>query len=111
MIHRIAIATSDGKMVNEHFGHAKRFIIVDLSDEGNYLVSDVRECINACGSDDVNDRMNTVIDKIKDCEAVAVCRIGSSAIMRLKEKGIKAYVNPGFIEDVLKEYLENFIRR
>ncbi|MGF7396442.1 NifB/NifX family molybdenum-iron cluster-binding protein [Thermoanaerobacterium thermosaccharolyticum] len=33
MIHRIAIASRDGKMVNEHFGHARRFIIVDLYDD------------------------------------------------------------------------------
>ncbi|PHO08481.1 dinitrogenase iron-molybdenum cofactor biosynthesis protein [Thermoanaerobacterium thermosaccharolyticum] len=109
MMHRIAIASRDGKMVNEHFGHARRFIIVDLYDDGNYFVREVRECINACGGDDFNNRMNIVIDKIKDCEAVFVCMIGNAAIMRLKERGIKAYVNPSFIEDVLKDYLINSV--
>lgn len=107
MKHRVALASSDGKMVNEHFGHARRFIIVDISDDGSYEVSEIRNCINACGGDDEEDSMGYVINMLSDCEAVITCRTGISAKMRLNKKGINTYEDPGFIEDVLKRYIVN----
>ena len=41
---RLAIATSDGFAVNEHFGHAKFFRIYDIAADG-YSFVDVRDAV------------------------------------------------------------------
>lgn len=38
MSYKIAIATSDGKFVNQHFGRANQFLIVELKGDGSYEV-------------------------------------------------------------------------
>ena len=37
---RVAVASSDGKFINQHFGHAEQFLIFDAN------VTTLRYCIN-----------------------------------------------------------------
>ena len=46
---RVAIATTDGKVINEHFGRAKAFYIVDLSENG-YSYVETRVISPCCKS-------------------------------------------------------------
>ena len=36
MSFKVAVASSDGKYVNQHFGMAQQFLIFEIDDEGNY---------------------------------------------------------------------------
>ncbi|WP_026486047.1 NifB/NifX family molybdenum-iron cluster-binding protein [Caldanaerobius polysaccharolyticus] len=112
MVHRIAVATSDGKMVNEHFGHARHFLIIDIYQDGNYEVVGIRDCIPACGfGDDGKDRMETVISAISDCNAVMVSRIGFSSMDRLRKRGILPLVMPGYIKDAIEAFFNDFVAK
>ena len=46
---RIAVASSDGKMVNEHFGRATQFLVMDVHD-GKIELVEARESAPACGT-------------------------------------------------------------
>ena len=49
MVYRIAIASTDGIVVNQHFGHAERFHIIELDAETEkYEYTETREAERVC---------------------------------------------------------------
>jgi nitrogen fixation protein NifX len=100
---RIAVASTDGKDVNEHFGKAQRFLIYDLTAEGSKFI-DVRRSISLSGGDPDHpfdkDRFNKSIKAINDCARVYVVRIGDRPAQELKALGIEPVVFKGRIEDI-----------
>lgn len=102
---RVAVASSDGKVVNRHFGHTTQFLIFELSDGVvNFLES--RENVPTChtGRHELSDLAATA-ETIKDCAYVVASRIGSGAASVLLDKGIRAYVDADFIESALERLL------
>lgn len=106
MPHRIAIASSDGKYVDLHFGHADRFIVVDIGDSG-YGVAERRSCEPACDGLDEQSGFDRVAEALLDCEAVFVSRIGPAAAQAMAAKGIRVFEAPHFIEDVLNKIVKD----
>jgi nitrogen fixation protein NifX len=103
MTHRIAVASSDGKYIDLHFGHADRFIIVDVNSEG-YITAETRQCDPACrGFDHDTSSFDAIAALLHDCEAIFVSRIGRAAAQYLFVKGVRAFEAPYFIEDVLNK--------
>lgn len=76
---KMAVASSDGKVINQHFGKATRFLIIE-SDGEEIKVFEVRENTPACGSLEygghADDVLNRSISIISDCFAVLCSRIG-----------------------------------
>ncbi len=70
---KLAIASSDGKVINQHFGKARKFIVIE-SDGENIKVLDVRKNKPACGSLEYGGHEDNVPDKsislIGDCDTV-----------------------------------------
>jgi predicted Fe-Mo cluster-binding NifX family protein len=80
---KVAIASTDGKVVNEHFGRAKFFDIVNLTDEGHAYI-ERRETDPACnGQDDETAAMDALVSLLSDVDVVLVARIGAGAKRRL----------------------------
>jgi nitrogen fixation protein NifX len=104
---KLAIASSDGKMINQHFGKARKFIVIE-SDGETIKVLDVRENIPACGSLEYGGHEDNVLDKsvslIGDCDAVLCSRIGGGAAEGLLCMGIEPVEAPGFIEENVLAY-------
>jgi nitrogen fixation protein NifX len=50
MSHKVAIASSDGKFVNQYFGRVNQFLIVELKDDGNYEFLELRKNVPSCKS-------------------------------------------------------------
>lgn len=101
MSHRIAIATSDGIVINQHFGHADRFLIVDVDDQEHRLV-ETRLVKPACsGFEHEETGLDGIIARLKDCEGVFVSRIGSGAAQLVAQRGLRVFEAPYAIEDVL----------
>jgi predicted Fe-Mo cluster-binding NifX family protein len=99
---KIAIASSDGLTVNEHFGRARSFHIYRLHDEGHEFV-ELRENIPVCsgqGHDD--DALANTAEALSDCRGVVVAQIGSGAIDALLMKRIMAFTLPGTIEEAIE---------
>lgn len=109
-MYRIAVASTDGKVVNQHFGRAEVFYIVEAEPDGSFSCLEKREVSAFCEGGDHDDaRLKNAIEKIKDCPFVMVSRIGSRAERALEEYGIHVFELPGIIEESVKEmvnYLE-----
>lgn len=87
---RVAVATKEGMVVSEHFGHAKAFHVYDLSADACRLVEQ-RQVRHYClgGSSDKT-AMAEILDTIQDCAAVFVAKIGDGPIEKLAKRGITA---------------------
>jgi len=89
---RIAVASKEGIAIDEHFGHAKKFYIYDVSMSGHRFIEE-RQVKNYClgGSSDKN-AMVDILETIKDCSVVFVAKIGDGPADKLNARGIQAVV-------------------
>ncbi|MBE6873267.1 NifB/NifX family molybdenum-iron cluster-binding protein [Ruminococcus sp.] len=99
---KVAVATSDGFTVNEHFGHAQFFRVYELNDDG-YEYAGIRDAVAVCqqalGHDTT--RFDKIIELLSDCDAVLVNRIGEGAAAYLIERGVRVFEVSGTIDAVL----------
>ncbi|HBW34238.1 NifB/NifX family molybdenum-iron cluster-binding protein [Desulfosporosinus sp. BICA1-9] len=108
MSYRVAVASSDGKYINQHFGRARQFLIFDVNDN-KYEFYELRKNDPLCSGQDHNeDQMSRTVELLADCREVLVSQIGPGAIQALALKGIKYRIVPDFIEDVLKSINQEF---
>ncbi|HEX7662805.1 MAG TPA: nitrogen fixation protein NifX [Pseudonocardiaceae bacterium] len=77
---KIAFATSDGRAVDQHFGWCQRFDIYDVTAEDAHLI-DVRVLMSI--PDDESDKIESRLDKVRDCAILHICDIGGSAAARV----------------------------
>jgi predicted Fe-Mo cluster-binding NifX family protein len=104
MKYRIGIATTDGLVVNQHFGRAESFLIADVNESGNIEVIEQRFLQPVCdGGEHDDNRLIENVSKLSDCQYLLVSRIGPGARYQLEEKNILAYEIPGLIEDAVKK--------
>lgn len=114
--YKIAIATKDGKVVSEHFGHSKKFCIVSI-DQDAWKVTEVREVEPACTgvgctySKDLSNSHLEAIEKVArvlfDCKFVIVSQIGYGAEQVLKDNLLEVRLHKGFIIDYLNSLITN----
>jgi nitrogen fixation protein NifX len=101
---KVAIASSDGKYVNQHFGMATQFLIFIVKDDGTYEFLELRENKPACSVEGHTElSMEESVELISDCKVVLASQIGPAAIDILLSHHIEPYIAPGFIDDVLKQ--------
>jgi predicted Fe-Mo cluster-binding NifX family protein len=108
--HRIAITTTDGKSIHQHFGRAEKFHIVDLSDDG-YKYAESRDISASCQNFQHDEFAfeQTYKTALYDCEAVVVGKIGYGASAYLTGKGLRVFEAPGIVNDVLTEMIEQHL--
>lgn len=111
MDYRAAVASSDGKVVNQHFGHCRQFLIFETDDSGAWVFVGKRETLPACSLGEHSDSsMQQVVTLLSDCSAVAVSQIGYGAVQALNSEGIHAFIISDFINQAL-EYVRNGLER
>ncbi len=101
---KVAVVSSDGKVINQHFGNASRFLIFEVNG-GEIQFIEVRETTPLCGSADYGNKDDVlcgIIYLIKDCEAVLCARIGRKPRDELRKNGINPIEDPYFIHEALK---------
>jgi predicted Fe-Mo cluster-binding NifX family protein len=102
----IAVASSDGKEINQHFGQAERFLVYEVS-ETEVVFKGEERVERYCTDDPDHARrkplIETVAGKLKDCRAVVCSQIGPSPQMELESLGIEVYTAEGPIDRVLTE--------
>lgn len=109
MAYKVAFASSDGKVVNQHFGRTRQFLIVEI-DNKDYKYVETRVNDPSCQEfQHTEEAMNKSIELISDCKVVFVARIGQGALALVEAKGIKGIEAPYFIEDILKKVLNSKI--
>lgn len=106
---RIAVASSDGKVVNQHFGKATRFLIYEVNgDKIEY--KETRKNDPSCGTGEEgqghdDDALARAIALIADCETVLCARVGMGAYDELMGHGILPFEARDMIEPAIKSYL------
>ena len=104
---KIAVASTDGKVVNEHFGRAKCFHIFEV-EGGGYKYLETREVAPCCTEGGhTNAAFDFVAEKIKDCVAIVVAKIGDGASLYMEEKGFTIFEAPYFINAVIERMIED----
>ena len=101
----MAIASSDGKFVNQHFGRANQFLIVKINDDGSYEFLERRKNVPSCNPSGESTTEDT-IELISDVEGVLVSQVGPGAADRLIAHGIQPIIIPMLIDDALKKVYE-----
>jgi predicted Fe-Mo cluster-binding NifX family protein len=99
----IAVASTDGEMVNEHFGRAIRFWLFDVSESKQSLIM-VRN-VAPLSTGDKNhafdpERMTIVSESVKDCERVYCTKIGERPQAELKKMGITVVIYSDAISSI-----------
>lgn len=98
---RVAVASTDGKFVNEHFGRARQFLIFDYLN-GAYQFVETRSNIPSCNWEKAEEDAHAqTIRNLQDCQAVLVSRIGPGALHTLADHGIRSYEIADYIEEAL----------
>lgn len=103
MSYKIAIASSDGKYVNQHFGRAQQFLIVELKDDGSYEYLETRQNKSACAIDSHDSLLEDAVNLISDCEGVLVSDVGQGAADVLISRGVQPVIIPILIDDAIKK--------
>jgi predicted Fe-Mo cluster-binding NifX family protein len=87
---KTAIASTDGKVVNQHFGRADKFYIVDVNEDTyEFRLTEERKTVPVCQSGDHNDTdMAEAVERLSDCDSVLVSRIGIRAKNEFEKRGI-----------------------
>jgi predicted Fe-Mo cluster-binding NifX family protein len=94
---KIAVTTTDGNKVNQHFGKAENFYVFEIIDN-NLKSIEVRgvEPYSKSGSDSFNnsdihyslDSITVIYNVIKDCDILYTQQIGEKPLRSLNELGI-----------------------
>jgi predicted Fe-Mo cluster-binding NifX family protein len=103
---RIAIASSDGKNVDLHFGKARSICIFDF-DEGSNNKRFVEKRTVEFESDEKHQWMKT-LDVIRDCGVVICVQAGFKPKFGLDEAGIKLVEDEGSVDEVLSRYIDHY---
>lgn len=108
---RVAAASTDGKVINAHFGRSDAFYIIDISQDGTYSFIEKRIVDPLCvGHEHTDDAMAVRISALQDCNAVLVAMIGPTAKRALEISGIAVFEQPGIIETTLSRLADYFIK-
>ncbi|MDR3352419.1 MAG: nitrogenase cofactor biosynthesis protein NifB [Zoogloeaceae bacterium] len=94
----MAVATSGQNLVNQHFGHAREFLVYEVSAQGARLIGPRKTDLYCVGGESCGDEgeggasadsiLARTIAALKGCEAVLCARIGFEPWERLEAAGI-----------------------
>lgn len=120
MSYKIAVASSDGSTIDQHFGKADRFEIFEVLDDGGFRSSEIRAKPAAVLSGETADHKRGTgcgceggeadAGIISDCAYVLAAQIGMGALRSLARQGITAFDVDGNPEDAVKKIIEYNIR-
>ena len=105
--YRVAAASSDGIVVNSHFGKAGSFHIYEVDDSGNIEYLEERILEPVCnGGNHTESRLKENIEKLRDCRYLLVSRIGNGAAAVAEDMGILPMELAGEIEESISELIQ-----
>lgn len=102
----IAVASRDGKEINEHFGQAHRFLIYEVNG-GDVSFVEEKAVERYCSDDPDHGLRKPVLENIAGaldgCRAVLCAQIGPAPQLELERLGIDVYSVTGPINPTLVE--------
>jgi len=101
----IAVASKSGTEVDQHFGHAERFLIFKYR-KGDPLQVEEVAIEKYCSFDPDHpfrhSQLNGIIEALKECQAVVTAMIGELPKQALEKAGFKVLSTTGPITPALK---------
>ncbi|PMS31198.1 nitrogen fixation protein NifB [Trinickia symbiotica] len=97
----VAVATKGGGRVNEHFGHASEFQIIEVSATKVLFIGHRRVDQYCQGGYGDEENLPSVVRAINDCHAVLVAKIGECPRDELSHEGIE------LVDKYVGEIIEN----
>jgi len=93
---RAAVATRSGGLVDQHFGHAREFLVYDVTPAGAALVG--RRVVEryCSGGEGEEDALGAALRTLADCHAVLTARVGQCPRGQLAAAGIEPVVDQAF---------------
>jgi nitrogen fixation protein NifB len=88
----MAVATSGGGLINQHFGHAKEFLVYEASPAGVRFIGHRKVDQYCIGDDSCGEKESALsgsIRSLKGCEAVLCSKIGFEPWGELEKAGIQ----------------------
>ena len=110
---RVAVATKSGGLVDQHFGHAREFLVYDVDREGARLVGR-RAVDHYCeGGEGDDDALANALRALDGCRAILVAKVGHCPKGRLAAAGIEPVTEHAFqpIEAAALAWFEAFAAR
>lgn len=105
----VAVATKGGGMVNQHFGHAKEFMIYEVDATEARFVGH-RKVDHYCQSGyGEAATLEGIIGMVSDCKAVLVSKIGPCPQKQLEKAGLTVIEAFDVIENVARDYYDEHI--
>ena len=105
-VYKVAAASSDGIVINRHFGRADTFYIYEVAEAGNYRFLETRTVTPVCNGGNHSDKeLRENISKFKDCKYILVSRIGMGAANIVEQSGIIPMELPGMMEESLDKLI------
>jgi nitrogen fixation protein NifB len=105
----VAVATKGGGLVNQHFGHAKEFMIYEVDANEAKFVGH-RKIDHYCQSGYGEEAtLENIIQAISDCKAILVAKIGHCPQEELTKAGLKVVEAYDVIEKVAREFYDQHI--
>ncbi|RZB36662.1 MAG: hypothetical protein SRB2_01964 [Desulfobacteraceae bacterium Eth-SRB2] len=100
---RIAVVSTDGTNVNDHFGMAKRFLIYECNDIMTFVEERPTEMYSVGDPEHSFDpeRFGRIAALLKDCSKIYVTQIGEVPASKLKELGIEPVIYEGPIANIV----------
>ncbi len=102
---RAAVSSTDGKVINQHFGKTEFFLIFELR-EGEFKYIEKRNVIPCChmGEHEEN-AFYKAAEALKDCQIILVSKIGQGAADFMESRGFAVYEAPFPINSVLNKLI------
>ncbi|QAT50409.1 hypothetical protein EQM14_11910 [Caproiciproducens sp. NJN-50] len=93
---KVAVTSSDGKRIDQHFGHCMNFSIAEINQEdSSWKMVDSRKTARTCHefSHDA-EQVEQVVDSLSDCDYLLTYRIGYYPNLLFSSKGIQCVETP-----------------
>lgn len=105
-VYKVAAASSDGIVINQHFGRADTFYIYEVAGAGKYRFLEIRTVTPVCHGGNHSDKeLCENISRFKDCKYILVSRIGMGAANMVEQSGITPMELPGMMEESLDKLI------
>lgn len=102
----IAVASKDGKEINQHFGHAERFLVYEVEGVEAKLV-DEKKVERYCSYEPNHPMraplLKAIADALQGCRAIVCAQVGQAPQMEMERLGLETFVAEGAIKPTLVE--------
>jgi nitrogen fixation protein NifB len=107
----VAVATKGGRLVNQHFGHAKEFQIYEVDGNAIQFVGH-RKIDQYCqGGYGEKATLSNIMTAIADCKAVFASKIGTCPQEKLRKAGIEPVEVYEVIDKVALDFYAEYVQK